>query len=40
MLNDGRSTRNTVDRRLEENVNTLLHKFDIKREEFFVGQLN
>ena len=40
ILKDGRSNRNRVDRGLEEKVNTLLHKFVIKREVFFGGKLN
>ena len=29
-----------ADRWLEDKINTLLHKFDIKREVFFGGKLN
>ena len=34
ILKDGRSDRNRADHDLEDKVNTLLHKFDIKREVF------
>ena len=40
ILKDGRSDRNRTDHDLEDKVNTLLHKFDMKREVFFVGKLN
>ena len=39
-MKDGRSNRNRSDRGLEDKVNTLLHKFDIKREVFFGGKVN
>ena len=35
ILKDGRSDRNRADRGLEDIVNSLFHKFDIKREVFF-----
>ena len=34
ILKDGRSDRNRADHGLEDKVNVLLHKFDIKREVF------
>ena len=40
ILKDRRSNRNRVDHRLEDKVNTLVHKFDITREVFFGGKLN
>ena len=36
ILKDGWSNRNRPDRGLEVKANTLLHKFDITREVFFV----
>ena len=40
MLKDGCFDRNRADRGLEDKINTLLHKYDIKREVFFCGKLN
>ena len=40
ILKDGRSDRNRADHGLEDKVNSLPHKFDIKRELFFGGKLN
>ena len=40
ILKDWRSNRNRADRGLEDKINILLHKFDIKREVFFCGKLN
>ena len=39
ILKCGRSGRNRADHRLEDKVNSLLHKFDIKS-EVFLGKLN
>ena len=36
ILQDGRSNRNRANRGLEDKINTLLHKYDIKREVFLV----
>ena len=36
----GRFNCNRADRGLEDKINTLLHKFDIKYEVFFCGKLN
>ena len=40
ILKDERSNRNRDDLGLEDKVNTLLHRFDIKREVFSGGKLN
>ena len=39
-MKDERSNRNRDDLGLEDKVNTLLHRFDIKREVFSGGKLN
>ena len=39
-MKDGGSNRNRPDRGLEDKVNTLLHTFDIKGDDFFGGKLN
>ena len=39
-MKDGRYNLNRADRGIEDKVNTILHKFDIKREIFFGGKLN
>ena len=39
-MKDGRSNYNRADRGLEDKINTLLYKFDIKYEVFFCGKLN
>ena len=40
MLKDGCFDRNRADRGLEDKINTLLHKYDIKREVCFGCKLN
>ena len=40
ILKDGRSYHNRADCGLENRINTLLHKFDIKRKVLFGGKLN
>ena len=39
ILKVGRSDRNRADHGLEDKVNSLLYKFDIKREVFFRGKI-
>ena len=39
-MKDKRYNLNKADRGIEDKVNTILHKFDIKREIFFGGKLN